>query len=120
MKGRCNGTNGPTSELYYTGVTYDPKWETFAGFVEDMWDSWQPGLTLDREDNKGNYNKANCRWATRTEQNRNKGNTKLSMEKAQHIRALHASGAYTQVALAGMFGVGPNTINYVVKGKQWI
>lgn len=40
------------------------RWDTFENFYEDMFGSWQEGLTLDREYNELGYNKENCRRAT--------------------------------------------------------
>jgi hypothetical protein len=52
------------------GITYDPRWKKFEQFVADM-GLPREGECLDRIDNDGNYCKANCRWATTKEQNRN-------------------------------------------------
>lgn len=64
MKQRCKNKN---TEMYYLyggrGISYDPNWETFMGFYNDMGESFQDGLTLDRIDVDGNYCKQNCRWA---------------------------------------------------------
>jgi len=73
MKYRCLKKETKAQKNYGgRGILYDPKWETFEGFWEDMGDTWKEGLSLDRVDNNGNYCKENCRWATIKVQARNK------------------------------------------------
>lgn len=77
MKGRCTDPKAPNWANYGgRGITFDPAWASFEKFLADMGEA-PTGLTLDRKDNNGNYEKSNCRWATMKEQHRNKRNNHL-------------------------------------------
>jgi hypothetical protein len=55
------------------GITICKRWQGkngFANFYSDM-GNCPAGHTLDRKNNSQNYNKANCRWASHKDQNRN-------------------------------------------------
>jgi hypothetical protein len=70
---RCTNPGCP-SWCYYgeIGVTVCDRWRTFAGFLEDMGER-PAGTSLDRyPDPTGDYVPSNCRWATPTEQVRNR------------------------------------------------
>lgn len=74
MRQRCSNPNNTHYHRYGgRGISYDPRWEQFDNFLEDMGEKSDPQLELERIDNDADYSKANCRWATRKEQTRNRG-----------------------------------------------
>jgi len=72
MIDRCNNvSNSRYSDYGGRGITVCKEWLDFESFRRDMGDA-PAGLTLDRKDNFAGYDKANCRWATGQEQQRNR------------------------------------------------
>ena len=69
MKYRCDN-----NLKYYEDVGYCERWRIFENFYEDMLDTYEDSLTIDRIDTNGNYCLENCRWVDKTTQavNRNK------------------------------------------------
>ena len=53
---RCSNPNNQ-AYINYGGrnIKFDPHWKKFENFRDDMWNSFEYGLTLDRIDNKSNY-----------------------------------------------------------------
>jgi len=57
------------------GIKVCEEWTIFENFFSDMGER-PKGKSIDRIDNDKGYNSKNCKWSTRTEQNRNKRNSK--------------------------------------------
>lgn len=76
-KQRCYNADNPRYKDYGArGITMCERWRTsFPSFLADMGDR-PPKLSLDRIDVNGNYEPANCRWATASEQNYNRRDSK--------------------------------------------
>lgn len=81
MKKRCSNPNTENYEYYGArGITYDPNWESFNGFYQDLYKSYLEHVklygtketTLDRINYDKNYTMENCRWATWQEQFNNR------------------------------------------------
>lgn len=114
MHRRCYVKHSPSYSRYGgRGITVCERWHDIEGllaFVEDM--GWRPGKgwSLDRIDNDGNYSPENCRWATSTQQARNKGN---------NHRITFNGETRTLAGWAEHLGVCPSTMKTRVVQHKW-
>ena len=78
MVQRCNNPKNHKYPIYGgRGITVCDSWlHSFETFLKDM--GVKPtGLTIERKDVNGNYNKENCEWASPKKQGNNKRNNRI-------------------------------------------
>lgn len=74
---RCCNPNCEAFKHYGgRGISVCERWRDFRNFLADMGER-PAGMTIERENNDGNYEPGNCRWATMKEQGRNKRTTRI-------------------------------------------
>lgn len=78
MHARCYNPNNEKYQRYgKRGIAIDDRWHKFENFIADMGQRPSPAHQIERRDNNGNYGPSNCKWATPTEQARNRSSNRL-------------------------------------------
>lgn len=95
-KQRCLNPNNHNYKNYgRRGIKMCEKWiNSFVAFLEDMGERPSSNHTLDRIDNNGNYEKSNCRWATKREQSNNTRTNRLIKINDKEITVSEFSRKY--------------------------
>jgi hypothetical protein len=119
MKRRCLGEGSDKNPRYGgRGITVCDRWlgeQGFENFLADM-GTRPAGKTLDRfPDRDGNYEPANCRWATNIEQGINRDTSKLEPHEPEQVQWLVSLG-YRQRDVATFFGISQSHVSRVARG----
>jgi hypothetical protein len=121
MKNRCLNPNAEDWAYYGgRGITIDPRWHKFENFLTDMGLRPSSKHTLERVYNNGNYTKANCCWATRQRQARNRpAYNKMNKALAAQLRLEYVTGGFRQVDLAARYGITQSHVSKIIRRQMW-
>ena len=114
MKNRClNEKYVQFKDWGGRGITICDEWLGENGYINfKKWalsHGYNEKLTLDRIDVNGNYEPSNCRWITKTEQNKN-------TRKCKHIK--YNDKYYTSPELGRLFGISATVVRYWLFDKN--
>jgi hypothetical protein len=110
MVSRCTNENDPSYSAYGgRGITVCARWMQFEFFHIDMGDR-PAGMTIDRIDVAGNYEPANCRWATAVTQANN---------RRVNRRVSYRGVAYTVRELSTLTGAPYATLRERILKAGW-
>jgi hypothetical protein len=121
IKTRCLNPRHHTYAAYGgRGVKICDRWlNSFGNFLADMGEA-PDDMSIDRfPDADGNYEPGNVRWATRTEQSRNRpGFVKLTEDMVRDIHR-RCDGGETVAAIARSLGMSDNIVRMARDGRSW-
>lgn len=110
MKQRCSNPNATFFDRYGgRGIRVCERWIDFSAFFEDMGER-PKGATIERINNNDGYYKENCRWATKTEQARNRCSSRMFEYKGEQI---------TLAELAEKVGIPYKILHARINRRKW-
>ena len=116
MRQRCYNPNHKNYHHYGgRGIKVCARWmDSFWAFIQNMGRRPHPKLTIERINNNGDYEVGNCRWDTRSAQNRNKRH-RITPEMIQEVRALGKIAS--QSAIAFDLGISVAMVCLILNNK---
>ena len=113
---RCTNPNHDHYERYKDMLCVE--WYDFDNFLKDMGERLD-GTSLDRIDNTKGYFKENCRWATASQQIRNRSSTSLNEDLAKEICLLFREGL-SHTKIANRLDIHVSSVRNVLYRGDWL
>jgi hypothetical protein len=119
MRYRCLNPKEPDYQRYGArGITICDRWlgkDGFKNFYADMGPRPAKNYSIDREDNDGNYEPSNCRWATKAQQSANR----RGVLPPAVVAKIKECKDIPLAALAAEFGCSESAIRRVRNGQSF-
>jgi len=106
-----------THYKYYggRGIRRCNEWNNFVTFYQwSLGNGYADNLTIDRINNDGNYCPENCRWVTKSENNKNKPSKRIGDWGIYRKK----NGFYVQITIDGIFYCGGYSPD-IIKARQF-
>ena len=119
---RCYNPKNKSYKRYGgRGISVCDEWRNDIKSFYDwsLVNGWANGLTIERENNEGNYEPSNCKDIPHSMQSRNRSITKLNEEKVEQIRNLYRIDKKTQREIADIYGISNGCVSNVCSNKVW-
>ena len=119
MLSRCYNSKSVNYDCYGgRGIKVCDRWrESYKHMLNDM--GLPPeGMEIDRIDNDGDYEPANCRWTDRTTNQRNSRATKLHECEVRDIKRYIEKGKPI-ISIADAYHVSTACIYSIKQGRTW-
>ncbi len=111
MNQRANNLNFPRHKDWGgRGIGICARWKVFQNFLDDMGLKPTPEHSLDRIDNNKGYEPGNCRWATRSQQQRNTRRNRLLTYRGE-TKCL--------TVWSGILGLSTHVIRHRILKAKW-
>ena len=99
VRNRCNNPKNEHYQWYGArGIKVCERWDSYENFIADMGPRPSNKHSIERVNNDGNYEPANCKWATKLEQSRNRRGVYTSQEDDKIREAIALGLNFPQMA----------------------
>lgn len=104
MRERCNNPGSISFSRYGArGISVCERWSDFSNFLADMGERPSKSHSIDRINGDGNYEPGNCRWATKSQQARN---------RRDNVKVMFNGELRTTADIADEIGIPRSVLNH--------
>ena len=124
MRARCASNRAENNPRYAgRGIAVCDEWQDYLSFKEwALTNGYDDSLSIDRIDVDGDYEPSNCRWATMTQQQRNRSNNRYINVDGETVKVVEYADEHniTKSAIYTRLKNGKHPLDNIYKNRKYI